>query len=154
MSGKICLTVLAVMALAIAPAATASPPVPVTFDLHGHLTGPSTIAGDWQASGAITDAGTYTESFRFAGGSPTMPRTVHTTKTLVGADGTLHLRAVAVIIWQSPTLATFKAGNWRITSGTGAYRHLHAGGTPGATPESFADLATGLIHIEHVGHAH
>jgi hypothetical protein len=154
MSGKVCSTVLAVMALAIAPAATASPPKPVTFDLHGHLTGPSTIAGDWQAFGAVSDSGTYTESFRFAGGSPTMPRTVHTSKTLVGADGTLRLRAEAPIIWQSPTLATFKAGNWRITSGTGAYRHLHAGGTPAVTSDSFGDLATGLIHTEHVGRAH
>ena len=154
MSGKVCSTVLAVMALAIAPTATASPPKPVAFDLHGHLTSLSTTAGDWQANGAVRDAGTYTESFRFAGGSPTMPRTIHLTKTLIGAKGTLHLRAEAVVIWQSPTLVTFKAGNWRITSGTGAYRHLHAGGTPAVTPESFGDLVTGLVHVEHVGQAH
>ena len=154
MSRKVCATVLAVMALAIAPAATASPPNSVTFDLHGHLTGPSTIAGDWQAFGALSDSGTYTESFRFAGGSPTMPRTVHTVKTLVGAQGTLQLRVEAVVIWQSPTLVTFKAGNWRITSGSGAYQDLHAGGTPAVTPETFGDLATGVVHMVHVGQAH
>jgi hypothetical protein len=138
----------------IAPAATASTPRPVTFDLHGLLTGPSTIAGDWQAVGAVSDSGTYTESFRFAGGTRSMPRTVHTSKTLVGADGTLQLRAEAVVVWQSPTLATFKGGNWRITSGSGAYSDLHAGGTPGVTPETFGDLATGVVHMVHVGQAH
>ena len=63
-------------------------------------------------------------------------------------------RAEAVIVWLSPTLATFKAGNWRITSGTGAYRHLHTGGTPAVTPDSFADLSTGVVDMEHVGRAH
>jgi hypothetical protein len=154
MSRRVCSIVLALVVLAIAPAATASPPKALTLDLHGHLTGPSTLEGVWQAAGSVSDSGTYTESFRFAGGSPTMPRTVHTHKTLVGAEGTLRLRAEAVVIWQSPTVATFKAGNWRITSGTGAYRHLRAGGTPAVTADSFGDLATGLIHTEHVGQAH
>jgi hypothetical protein len=143
-----------IQAATIAPAATAPTPRPVTFDLHGHLTGPSTIAGDWQAFGALNDSGTYTETFRFAGGSPSMPRTVHTAKALVGADGTLQLRAEAVVVWQSPTLATFNGGNWRITSGSGAYADLHAGGTPGVTPETFGNLATGVVHMVHVGHAH
>jgi hypothetical protein len=154
MSRRVCSIVLALVVLALAPAATASPPKALTLDLHGHLTGPSTLEGVWHAAGAVSDSGTYTESFRFEGGSPTMPRTVHTHKTLVGAEGTLRLRAEAVVIWQSATLATFKAGNWRITSGSGAYRHLHAGGAPAASSDSFVDLATGLIHIEHVGRAH
>ena len=154
MSAKRCSIVVVLLALLAAVPAQASPPRPVTLDMHAHLTGPSTIAGDWQASGAFSDAGTYTESFRFAGGSATMPRTVHTRKVLIGAHGTLRLRAVAVIVWLSPTMATFKAGNWRITSGTGAYRRLHAGGTPGVTPDSFADLSTGVVDMEHAGRAH
>jgi hypothetical protein len=143
-----CAIVLALLALATAPAASASPPQPVTLDLHGHLTGPSTIEGVWDADGAFADSGTYTESFRLAG------RIVYTTKILVGAEGTLRLRAEAVVNWLTPTFATFKAGNWRITSGTGVYEHLHAGGTPGVTSDSFADLATGMAHMEHVGEAH
>jgi len=155
MSAKRCsIVVVVLLALLAAVPAQASPPQPVMLDLDAHLTGPSTIAGDWRATGAFSDAGTYTESFRFAGGSTTMPRTVHTEKVLVGADGTLQLRAVAVIVWLSPTLATFKAGNWRITSGTGAYRQLHAGGTPAVTADSFADLATGVVDMKHVGRAH
>jgi hypothetical protein len=154
MSAKRCSIVVVLLALLAAVPAQASPPQPVTIDLNAQLTSPSTIAGDWQATGAFSDAGTYTETFRFAGGTATMPRTVHTRKVLVGADGTLRLRAVGVIIWRSPTLATFKAGNWRITSGTGAYRHLHAGGTPAVTRDSFADLGTGVVDMQHVGRAH
>jgi hypothetical protein len=144
----------AISGAGLAAPTVASPPKPVTLDLHGHLTGPDTAAGVWQASGAISDSGTYTETFRFAGGSPTMPRTIHTLQTLVGADGTLQLRAEAVVVWQSPTLATFKGGNWRITAGSGAYQGLHAGGTPGVTPGSFGDLATGEVHAVHIGQAH
>jgi hypothetical protein len=143
-----CSIVLALLALAVAPAAGASPPQPVTVDMHGHLTGPSTIEGTWTASGAFTDSGTYTESFRLDG------RTVHTTKRLSGARGTLQLRAQAVVIYLTPTFATFKAGNWRITDGSGAYEHLHAGGTPGVTSDTFADLASGIAHMVHVGEAH
>jgi hypothetical protein len=154
MRATLCSIVVVLLALLAALPAQATPPQPVMFALDARLTGPSTIAGDWQAAGAFNDAGTYTETFRFAGGSPTMPRTVHTQKLLIGADGTLQLRAEAVIVWLSPTLATFKAGNWRITSGTGAYRHLHAGGTPAVTPDSFADLSTGVVDMEHVGRAH
>jgi hypothetical protein len=154
MRAKRCSIVVVLVALLAAVPAQASPPQPVTFDLHARVTGPSTIAGDWQATGALSDAGTYTESFRFAGGSATMPRTVHTQKLLIGANGTLQLRAVAVNVWLSPTLLTFKAGNWRIVSGTGAYQDLHAGGTPAVTADSFADLGTGVVDMEHVGRAH
>jgi hypothetical protein len=140
--------VLALLALAAAPAARASPPQPVTLDLHGHFTGPSTIEGVWEADGTFADSGTYTESFRLAG------RIVYTRKVLVGAEGTLRLRAEAVVNWVTPTYATFKAGNWRIMSGTGAYEHLHAGGTPGVTADTFADLASGMVHMVHVGEAH
>jgi hypothetical protein len=110
-----CSIVLVLLALAVAPAADASPPQPVTVDMHGHLTGPSTIEGTWTAYGAFTDSGTYTESFRLVG------RTVHTTKLLSGARGTLQ---------------------------------LHAGGTPGVTSDTFADLASGMAHMVHVGEAH
>jgi hypothetical protein len=154
MSAMRCAIVLVLFALLAVVPAQASPPRPVTIDTNGHLTGPSTSAGSWQAHGAFNDSGTYTESFRFAGGSAAMPRTIHTEKTLVGADGTLHLRAEGVVIWLSPTLATFKAGNWRITSGTGAYLRLHAGGTPGVTADSFGDLVTGVVDVEHAGRAH
>jgi hypothetical protein len=143
-----CLIVLALLALAAAPAASASPPQPVTLDLHGHFTGPNTIEGVWDAEGAFADAGTYTESFRLDG------RTVYTRKTLTGTQGTLQLRAEAVVNWLTSTFATFKAGNWRIMSGTDAYEHLHAGGTPGVTADTFADLATGIVHMEHAGEAH
>ena len=155
MSAKRWSTVVVVLlALLAAVPAQASPPQPVMLDLHAHLTGPSTIAGDWRATGAFSDAGTYTESFGLAAQPPIQPRTVRTEKVLVGANGTLRLRAVAVIVWLSPTRLTFKAGNWRITSGTGAYRQLHAGGTPAVTADSFADLATGVVDMKHVGRAH
>jgi hypothetical protein len=143
-----CGIIAALFALATASAASASPPQPVTLDLHGHFTGPNTIEGSWDANGAFADSGSYTESFRLAG------RTVYTRKVLVGSAGTLRLRAEAVVNWLTPTFATFNAGNWRIMSGTGAYEHLHAGGTPGVTSDTFADLASGIVHMLHVGEAH
>jgi hypothetical protein len=154
MSAKRCSIVVVLFALLAAVPAQASPPRPVTIETSGHLTGPTTSAGSWQAHGAFNDSGTYAESFRFAGGSTVMPRTIHAEKTLVGANGTLQLRAEGVVIWLSPTLATFKAGNWRITSGTGAYLRLHAGGTPGVTTDSFGNLVTGAVDVKHVGRAH
>ena len=135
--------------LAVAPA-TASQPEPIAIQTYGHFTGPNSVAGVWtltDASGAVVDSGTYTETFRFAA------ETLHVEKVLVGSRGTLvlHAEGIAVI---TGTIATFKAGNWHIADGTGAYEGLHAGGTPATGPGSFADLATGVVHVSHVGQAH
>jgi hypothetical protein len=128
--------------------ASASVPQPVTIEMTGQLTGPNTVAGTWTASGAFTDSGTYTEMFELAG------ETIRGEKVLVGALGTMVMKARSVLVWTTPTTATFKAGSWEIAGGTGAYERLHAGGTPLAAPGSYGDVATGAVHVSHLGEAH
>jgi hypothetical protein len=128
--------------------ASASAPQPVTIEMNGHLTGPDTVAGTWSATGAFADSGTYSETFWLAG------QTIHGEKLLVGTEGTLVMRGRSVLVWVTPTTATFQAGSWEIVGGTGAYERLRAVGTPLVAPGSFGDLATGVVHVTHVGEAH
>jgi hypothetical protein len=124
--------------------AQASPPADVTFSLQGVINGPQTTAGTFTVSGAVTDSGTYSERFRFAG------QTAHVTKLLVGSAGTIRLDARAVVVPTGPTTIGFAAGNWVVTGGTGAYAELHAEGSSTGS----ADLASGAIEITHAGSAH
>lgn len=135
--------VAAVAALAAAAPAAAAAPEPVTIAMHGHFTGPSSVAGTWEAVGAVTDAGTYVETFRITGDA------IHGEKVLTGSQGTIVIAVNAVVVWLSPTLATFRAGAWRIVSGTGAYAGLRGGGHPGAS--GFGDLATNTVEVAHEG---
>ena len=134
-----------VAALAAAAPASASAPQPVSISMHGHLTGPTSVAGTWEADGAVTDSGTYTETLRFTGSA------LHVEKVLVGTQGTIVLDVNTVVVWVTPTLATFEGGAWRFVSGTGAYADLKGGGHPGAY--GFGSLATGVVDVTHVGQA-
>lgn len=135
-------------AAALALSAAATTPQALRIDMVGHLTGPSTAAGTWTSSGLVTDAGTYTETFRFAGD------TIHGEKLLVGHGGTLVLRVQAVVAWIDACTATFKAGSWQIAGGTGGYQSFAGGGEPAAEPSSFGNVCTGQIRIAHAGRAH
>jgi hypothetical protein len=129
----------------VAPlAATASAPAAVTFEIGGVLTGPTSFAGPWEASGAIDDGGTYVGSARFAGD------TVHVVNVFTGAHGTITVEAEAVVVSTSETTLAFKAGSWRVVSGTGAYASLKGGGTPAADPGTL-DLATGVLDVTRHG---
>lgn len=130
-------------ALLLALPAAASAPQPVSVVMHGALTGPSTAAGTYSISGAFEDAGTYVETFRFAGAS------IHGVKTLSGRNGTITLIAEAVVRRESPTLAVLFAGHWRFESGTGAYAAIQGGGFPGVIGS--ADLAAGAVDVRHEG---
>jgi hypothetical protein len=141
----------AALASAAGPA-DAAPPRPVTIALHGHLTGPTTVQGTWESSGAFSDSGTYTEVARFVGPS-SAPRTIHVEQRMDGARGTFVIRADALVISLAP-MVQFAHGSWRMSSGTGAYEEVHAGGTPAVTPQSFGDLASGVVEVQHVGQAH
>src|SRR5215218_10360429 len=134
--------------LAVAAPAAAMQPQATTFALHGHLTGPATTTGTWTSTGFVDDAGTYTETFRFAGG------TIHVEKVLVGSKGTIVLRVDAVTEWIDACTATFRAGAWRVAAGTGAYEELKAGGAPAVEAGSFGDVCTGAVEIVHDGQAH
>jgi hypothetical protein len=123
--------------------ATAAPPRPITVSMLGALTGPATVEGTYTVSGALSDNGTYVETYRFAGGS------IHGVKTLTGRAGTVTLIADAVIRWTSPTTAKLDGGHWRMESGTGIYAGLRAGGAPCAAGS--ADLGTGEVEVVHSG---
>lgn len=136
------LAMTAVIALAAAPA-VAAPPQAVSIDMAGTFTGPNTVAGTFTSTGAIADSGTYTETFRLVG------KTIHGVKTLTGSDGTLVIAITAVVDFPTPTTATFRAGHWRVVSGTGTFARVRGGGSPGAY--GIADLAAGTIEVSHRG---
>src|SRR6185312_14352267 len=117
----------------------------IRIDLNGVVTGPDSFQGTFVASGVVNDSGTYAGTFRFAGS------TLHVVKTLVGTNGTITLRSEAVVVTTSQTAISFKAGSWAVVSGTGAYAGLHAVGTPAAASGASADLATGAIRETHEG---
>jgi hypothetical protein len=136
----------ALSVLALPAAGQASQPDPVTLELNGVITGPDSVAGSWVATGAVSDSGTYVESYDIRG------TTVHVVKTLTGSKGTIVLAAEAVMVFTSPTVAVFQAGQWRFVSGSGAYETLQGEGAPAAG--GFVDLAAGTISLTHVGIAH
>src|SRR3954462_5725478 len=115
-----------VAALAVAAPVAATQPQATSFVLDGHITGPNTIEGTWTATGFVDDAGSYTETFRFAG------ETVHVEKVFTGSRGTIVLRADSVVDWTSACTATFRAGAWHIAGLTGTYEGLAGGGAPAA----------------------
>jgi hypothetical protein len=133
---------------ALAVTAQASKPEAQTIQLTGQLTGPNTAAGTWTAAGFVDDAGTYEETFRFAG------ETIHVEKVLVGSKGTIVLRAQAVAVWIDACSVIFRAGSWSIVGGTGAYERLKGGGSAATTPTSFGDVCTGEVQIGHAGKVH
>jgi hypothetical protein len=139
----------AVGALALVAAAPsgATTPDAIRIDLRGVVTGPDSFQGTFVASGVVSDSGTYAGTFRFAGS------TLHVTKTLVGTKGTITLKTESVVVTTSPTMLSFKAGSWAVVSGTGAYADLHAIGTPAAASGASADLVTGAIRETHEGRA-
>ena len=136
----------AAIALAVPLTAGANAPEPVSIETHGVFTGPDSTAGTFTISGVVSDSGTYADTFRLAG------ETLHVVKTLSGSGGTITLAAQGVVRWTSPTTATFFAGHWRIVSGTGAYADLKGGGYPGAS--GTANFATGTVDVVHEGQVH
>lgn len=144
LSGAV-LLILGVLTLGSPPTSRASEPQTIAVAAHGILTGPNSAVGTFEMSGLVSDAGTYSEVFRFEGA------TLHVEKTLTGDNGTVTLVGQGVVRWTSPTTATFFAGHWRFASGTGAYADLHGGGSPGALGS--ADLSTGTVEVVHAGRA-
>jgi hypothetical protein len=128
--------------------AQATGPVPLTIAMDGTLTGPTSIAGTWQATGLFEASGTFTQEFRFAGHS------IHDLKTLVSPQGTLVLKVQTLFAIAPDGMVTFREGSWQVVEATGAYEALHAGGQPAAAAESFGNLVTGQVHIRHDGTSH
>jgi hypothetical protein len=138
------------LALALVPQAAATPPQPQTYTMMGQLTGPTTVSGTWTGKGLVNASGTYTEIVRFAG------KSIHVEKIFRNSNGTFVLRGRGVVNWVDSCTATFRAGSWRISDGTGVYAGVRGGGTPVATTTSYANVCTGTVVIVHEGavHAH
>jgi len=141
----LCITLFTVATVLALPATAKSHGLRI--DLAGHLTGSNSIEGTWSSSGYVSDSGSYTETFEFAGDS------ISVVKVLSSGSGTITLRVDAVVQWIDACTATFSAGSWRIAGGTGSYERLKGGGTPAVEPGGFGNVCTGAIQITHVGRA-
>ena len=109
------------------------------------VTGPTSQAGTFVATGAINDAGSGTAEFAVdANGVLTG------THTLQGANGTLVIETRANISPFPPPNPPRAAaiGRWRLLSGTGEYEGFRGSGRIYAT----ADFTTGQITIMRIGH--
>jgi hypothetical protein len=147
------LVLLALVAGVAATGAGATAPQPVAIEMNGQFTPTSAtsgvVTGTWQATGAVADSGTYTETVELIGHS------IHVTKILTGTRGTIVLKGQGVYdVVAGGTVAVFRAGSWEFAGGTGAYENLHGGGQPVATADSFGSFVTGQVHVTHVGRAH
>jgi hypothetical protein len=140
------LPVAAALLVAAVPAG-AERPRAIAIRTIGTITGPTTAEGSWTATGAIEDAGTYTETYEIVDGKITAQ------KVLVGSRGTIVLEGRGTVVFDGCE-ASFSGGKWRIADGTGAYEKLRGGGKPLATPESGGNVCTGAVDVTHAGKAH
>jgi hypothetical protein len=142
------LAVVGAAAAGLAGPAQAERLAPQRIDSIGHATGPNTVAGTWTGVGAVNDAGTYTEQVQIVGDQVTIE------KTLIGATGSRFvLRARGTIVFASPCTLLFQGGFWWMTGRTADGRRAVAGGSPGATADSFVDVCTGAVKTSHAGFA-
>jgi hypothetical protein len=104
----------AVSLLGFAPASVSAQPVAVAITMARDFN----VGSDtWTATGAINDAGLFTDVAFFAGHSLTL----HGDRTLVGLLGTLTLRYdVRLTATNDPNVLAV-GGRWSAISGTGAY---------------------------------
>ncbi len=96
-------------------AASADAPTPVVINAHPCTFGPPAESGNWEASGAIIDSGTYVKT----GGAASPPNasffnteTIREEFLFTGSQGTFMVHAEE---------RAFGPGVWQIESGTGAY---------------------------------
>ena len=138
--------ILGVVLLALPFQVFATPPEEVVFTFEFYFTGPDSAAGSFAAEGAITDAGSGYEVFRY-----TDEGTLQGIKVLQGSDGTITLRFNLEIIPTGPTTARTDV-HFVIQSGTGAYENIHGVGTGAAVVDfvagSLIGTFSGKVHID------
>jgi hypothetical protein len=124
----------------------ATKPEEVVFTFDFVFTGPDSAAGTFTAEGAIEDAGTGYEVFRY-----TDEGTLQGTKVLEGDEGTITLRFNLEIIPTGPTTARTEV-HWVVQSGTGAYENIHGAGTGAAVVDFLAGTLAGTfcgkVHVD------
>ena len=138
------IALLAVTAAASATAgsvstATAAPPAPVS--IQATVT-QEDFSGVWQASGALSDSGTFARTDAHLTGSvlnsPTVGA-VQATFLVSGSQGTFTLRDELVASSDGVN------GNWQVVSGTGAYEGMSGHGTSSFDFSSSTVNFTGVI---------
>jgi hypothetical protein len=127
--------------------ATAHWRAPVKVHTIGSLTGPDTAAGAFTSRiGSIKDSGTYSETFSLVGDAITA------VKFFTGRRGTFEMHMYGWLVFQTPTTATFRDGEWMFRNGTGTYEGLEGSGEP-VVAKGSADLAAGTVDVIHRGTA-
>ena len=103
----------------------------VTFVFDQTATGPGTFAGTFEASGAISDAGTTEDALDVSSAEGANPLVATFRRKVTGGMGTLVLTGDATVNLANPASAKIE-GTWRVESGTGAYAdHTGSGAITG-----------------------
>jgi hypothetical protein len=84
--------------------------------------------GTFSASGPVSDSGTVSADALFGAVPSPSAATLHTTRTLTGAQGTLVLRCQQIVKDFSDLSAAPDRGTCTILSATGAYAGAHGSG--------------------------
>ena len=126
-----------VVVMGLAATANAAPATAVSIDFTVTQFTPTVFAGNWQASGAISDLGTFARTdVNFTGSlanSPTVG-TFQSELLLTSSQGTF------TVTEQLRFTVTDVLGTWQIKAGTGAYDHASGHGTfQFVTPLHFID---------------
>lgn len=139
-------TVLGAVLLALPCQVLATPPEEVVFTFEFYFSGPDSASGTFAAEGAIEDAGSGYEVFRY-----TDEGTLQGVKVLEGGQGTITMRFNLEIIPTGPTTARTEV-HFVIQSGTGAYENIHGVGTGEADVDfvlnSIIGTFSGRVHID------
>ncbi len=117
----------------------------VTFVFEQSATGPGTFAGTFEASGAITDAGTTEDALDVSSPDGTNPMIATFRRTVVGKQGTLILTGDASVDLADPALA-FVTGAWQVESGTGNYAGRTGSGRISGTANFTLEQPRGTLH--------
>jgi hypothetical protein len=112
-------------------------------------------AGDFTATGAIDDAGTFTFERVHFGAVPTPSLLiVPTLEVFAGEQGTFSLQnRVKITLTDQPGVLTME-GSWSVFSGTGAYERMHGHGTISGSitltddSEVVRETFTGTVHFD------
>src|SRR5947209_12781222 len=115
----------------------------VSISVDMHLTGPTSAEGAFKASGAISDAGTATETFQIAADG----KSVEGDKTLVGSKGEVSLHFSGSIVPLQGGASLQVTGTWQAVSGTQAYSGISGGGPV----NTILNMAAGTLHADYTG---
>ena len=119
----------------------------VTFMFDQSATGPGAFAGTFEASGAISDAGTTEDHLDVSSAEGASPLVATFRRTVTGERGTLVLVGDATVDLADPASAPV-AGTWRVESGTGAYAGRAGSGEITGTADFTHDPPHGRLRYD------